>query len=64
MATSQERLIKQMEELVLAMNSQLNVLEEGSVNRNRGPRGQGGARDAGAMVVPKLVKLDFPCYDG
>ncbi|KAJ0047217.1 hypothetical protein Pint_05412 [Pistacia integerrima] len=64
LSAGQERLIKQMEELVLAMNSRLNMSEEGSVTRNRGPRGQGGVGDAGGMVVPKLAKLDFPRYDG
>ena len=53
-----------MEELVGAMNSRLDLPEEGSVNRNRGPHGQGGAGYTSGLVVPKLAKLDFPCYDG
>ena len=47
-----------------AMNSRLDLPEEGSVNRNRGPHGQGGAGYAGGLEAPKLAKLDFPCYDG
>lgn len=46
------------------MNSRLDLAEEGSVNRNWGPQGQGGAGYAGGLVAPKLAKLDFPCYDG
>nr|DAD18170.1 TPA_asm: hypothetical protein HUJ06_019633 [Nelumbo nucifera] len=53
-----------MEELMGTVNSRLELSEEGSVNRNRGPHGQGGARYAGGMVVPKLAKFDFPRYDG
>uniref|UniRef100_A0A2C9UZU3 Retrotransposon gag domain-containing protein n=1 Tax=Manihot esculenta TaxID=3983 RepID=A0A2C9UZU3_MANES len=53
-----------MEELVMAMNSRLNVSEEGFVNRNRGPLGQGGAGEVGELVIPKLAKLDFPRFDG
>nr|DAD33157.1 TPA_asm: hypothetical protein HUJ06_012008 [Nelumbo nucifera] len=63
LSSGQERLLKQMEELMGTVNSQLELSEERSVNRNRGPHGQGGARYAGGMVVPKLAKLDFPCYD-
>ncbi|KAJ0047220.1 hypothetical protein Pint_05415 [Pistacia integerrima] len=40
------------------MNSQLNVLEEGSVNRNQGPRGQGGARDAEQFFEFQGTALD------
>ena len=53
-----------MEELVGAMNSRLDLSEEGSVNRNQGPYGLGGAGYVGGLVVPKLAKLDFPRYDG
>ena len=53
-----------MEELVGAMNSRLDLPKEGSINRNRGPHGQGGVGYAGRLVVPKLAKLDFPRYDG
>ena len=64
LSSCQERLLKQMEELVGVMNSRLDLPEEGSVNRNRGPHGQGGVRSAGGLVVPKFAKLDFPRYDG
>ena len=53
-----------MEELVGAMNSRLDLQEEGSINRNRGPHGQDGAGYTGGLVVPKLAKLDFPRYGG
>ena len=64
LSSGQERLLKQMEELVGAMNSRLDLQEEGSINRNRGPHGQGGVRYASGLAVPKFAKLDFPRYDG
>ena len=48
-----------MEELVGVMNSRLDLPEEGSVNRNRGPHGQGGVRYVGGLVVPSLQSLIF-----
>ena len=53
-----------MEELVGTMNSRLDLPEEGSVNRNPGPHGQGGVGYTSGLVIPKLAKLDFPRYDG
>ena len=53
-----------MEELVGTMNSRLDLPEEGSVNRNPGPHGQGGIGYTSGLVIPKLAKLDFPRYDG
>ncbi|KAH9680855.1 hypothetical protein KPL71_026714 [Citrus sinensis] len=64
LSSGQERLLKQMEEMMTAMNSRLNMPDEGSVNRNRGPPGQGGFGEVGGWMAPKLTKLDFPRYDG
>lgn len=52
-----------MEEMMTAMNSWLNVSDEGSVNRNWGPQGQVGIGEASGWMASKIAKLDSPCYD-